>query len=65
MKELVKYIYRCSLSKNNIPIETTICNIINKIKFPPQAWEIENVCLKYVLPSQDVYFYTNYKYPVG
>lgn len=35
MKELAKYIYRCSLSKNNIPIETTICNIINKIKFPP------------------------------
>ncbi|CAD8110978.1 unnamed protein product [Paramecium primaurelia] len=65
MRELIKYIYRCSLSKNNIPIESTICNIINKIKFPQQIFEQENICLKYVLPSYDICFYTNYKYPVG
>ncbi|CAD8118231.1 unnamed protein product [Paramecium sonneborni] len=65
MRELIKYIYRCSLSKNNIPIESTICNIIKKIKFPQQIFEQENICLKYVLPSQDICFYTNYKYPIG
>lgn len=65
MRELIKYIYRCSLSKNNIPIETTISNVINKIKFPPKLYDKENICIKYILPSFDVCFYTNYKYPIG
>lgn len=47
MRELIKYIYRCSLSKNNIPIETTICNVINKIKFPSKLYDKENICIKY------------------
>ncbi|CAD8206597.1 unnamed protein product [Paramecium pentaurelia] len=65
MKELIKYIYRCSLTKSNIPIESKICNIINKIKFPQQIFEQENIHLKYVLPSQDISFHINYKYPIG
>ncbi|KAM3127570.1 hypothetical protein pb186bvf_020317 [Paramecium bursaria] len=63
MKDLLRYIYRCSLSKNMIPLEQTICNIVNKLKFPVGSQDYENVLIKFRLPSQEIDFNANFKYP--
>lgn len=38
---------------------------MNKIKFPKATADFENVVLSYQLPSQDITFPTNFKYPVN
>lgn len=66
-KELLKHIYRLHLSKNQIPIERIVCNIVDDIQLPVDTSEWGKVHLSYNLfgsLKSNIVFSTCQKYPV-
>ena len=63
LKELLKHIYRIHLSKNIVPIERVICNMVDEILFPLNKDEWGQVALQYDLGTTKLQIPTSRIYP--
>ncbi|KAL4510582.1 hypothetical protein ABPG72_004736 [Tetrahymena utriculariae] len=62
-KQILKHLYRLSLSKNEIPIERFICNIVDDIRLPLEITDWGKLGIQYEIGAETVVFGTSHKYP--